>query len=53
MNLGIDKALLDWFTTGRIQNIPISEAILKQKTIEFAKRFGDDKIMACTGWLDK
>lgn len=49
----IDKAVLDWFTTARNQNMPISGGILKEKAMEFSKRFGDDNFMASTGWLDK
>lgn len=49
----IDKAVLDWFTAARNQNMPISGAILKEKAIEFAKRFGNDDFKASTGWLDK
>lgn len=47
----VDKAVLDWFSATRSQNMPISGAILKEKAIEFAKRFGDDNFTASTGWL--
>lgn len=49
----IDKAVLDWFTAARSQNMPISGGIIKEKAMEFAKRFGDDNFTASTGWLDK
>lgn len=49
----VDKAVFDWFTAARNQNMPISGAILKEKASEFAKSFGDDDFMASTGWLDK
>ncbi|XP_034481224.1 tigger transposable element-derived protein 6 [Drosophila innubila] len=49
----IDKAVLDWFTTARGQNMTISNGILKEKAMEFAKRSGDDNFKASTGWLDK
>ncbi|KAL7725492.1 hypothetical protein ACLKA6_001182 [Drosophila palustris] len=49
----IDKAVLDWFTAARGQNMPISGVILKEKAMEFAKRFGEDNFKASTGWLDK
>ncbi|GLV37256.1 cag [Carabus blaptoides fortunei] len=33
--------------------MPISSNILKEKALEFAKRFGSDNFKASTGWLDK
>ncbi|KAM8715363.1 hypothetical protein ACLKA7_002421 [Drosophila subpalustris] len=49
----IDKAVFDWFAAARNQNLPISDGILKEKAMEFAKRFGDDNFKASTGWLNK
>lgn len=49
----IDRAVLDWFAAAKNQDTPISDGILKEKAMEFAKQFGDDNFKASTGWLNK
>lgn len=49
----IDKAVLEFFTTARSQNMPISGGILKEKAMDFAKQFGNNDFKASTGWLDR
>lgn len=49
----LDKAVFDWFTSARAQNLPVSGAIVKQKALGFSNRLGNcPNFKASTGWLD-
>lgn len=48
----VDKAVLEWFKSARMQNLPISGGLIKEKALEFSEKLGQPNFKASTGWLD-
>ena len=49
----VDKAVFKWFSLQTSQNVPIDGPILKEKALQFAKKFNIPTFEASDGWLDK
>lgn len=52
MYANVDKAVLEWFKLSRMQNLPISGGLIKEKALEFSLQLGLPNFKASTGWLD-
>ena len=49
----IDKAVYKWFVNARERNVPISGQIIREKALDFAKKFNEPDFKASEGWLDR
>ncbi len=49
----VDRALYDWFTQARANNMPINGHILIHKSVEFAKKLHDESFKGNSGWIDR
>jgi len=47
----IDEAVLKWFTVARESKISLSNTIIKEQALEFAKNLGFSDFTARNGWL--
>ena len=48
-----DKAVYSWFHNTRVNNVPVSGVVLKDKALQFAKSLHLDDFRASDGWLDR
>ncbi|XP_066258787.1 tigger transposable element-derived protein 4-like [Euwallacea similis] len=48
----VDKAVLEWFKSARMQNLPISGGLIKEKALEFSRKLGQPNFKTSTGWLE-
>ncbi|KAJ4427113.1 hypothetical protein ANN_24728 [Periplaneta americana] len=49
----INKAVIEWFSRIRSQNVPVSGPMIQAKVLEFAAELGDSEFKASNGWLEK
>lgn len=49
----INKAVIEWFSRIRSQNVPVSGPMIQAKALEFAAELGDSEFKASNGWLEK
>ena len=52
-NENLEKALLDWFKRMRMNNLPVSGTILKEKAISYAQELKAGEFHASNGWFEK
>ena len=52
-NKNLEKALLDWFKRMRMNNLPVSGTILKEKAISYAQELKAGEFHASNGWFEK
>ncbi|GBN96181.1 hypothetical protein AVEN_84846-1 [Araneus ventricosus] len=48
----LDKAMLKWVRGIRDRNFPISETLMQERAVKFAKTLGYPDFKASAGWLD-
>jgi len=49
----IDTVIFQWYLHARVNNIPISGPVLKEKALELASEVGLNEFKASNGWLQK
>ena len=49
----LDKAVLEWFSKVRNQNVPVSGPMIQAKALEFAEELGIESFKASNGWLER
>ena len=52
-NENLEKALSDWFKRMRMNNLPISGIILKEKAISYARELQVEEFQASNGWFER
>ena len=48
----IDSALYKWFCSDRMNNLPVSGILLKEKALIYAKKLKINEFVASNGWFD-
>ena len=49
----LDKAMLEWFSKVRNQNVPVSGPMIQAKALEFDEELGIKSFKASNGWLER
>ena len=49
----IDSALYKWFCSARMNNLPVSGILLKEKALIYAEKLKMNEFVASNGWFDR
>ncbi|XP_025418302.1 major centromere autoantigen B-like [Sipha flava] len=52
-NVDVEESLLRWFQQARNLNVPVSNSILQEKSINLALQLGVDNFSPTIGWLTR